>query len=72
MRYIKFDEYYEKNKIEFMKKRLLLREKRLRKSRKKSKEEWDILHRISKERFKKSLESKELEKIGLRRWRLKI
>lgn len=72
MRYIKFDEYYEKNKIEFMKKRLLLREKRLRKSREKSKDEWEILHIISKEKLRKSLESKELEKIGLRKWRLKI
>lgn len=37
MRYIKFDEYYKKNKIEFMKKRLLIRDKRLRKSRKRAK-----------------------------------
>lgn len=72
MRCIKFDEYYEKNKIEFMKKRLLLRDKRLRKSRNKSKEEWEILHIISIERLKRFLESKELEKVGLRRWRLKI
>lgn len=63
MRCIKFDEYYEKNKIEFMKKRLLLRDKRLRKSRNKSKEEWEILHIISIERLKRFLESKELEKL---------
>lgn len=71
MRYIKFDEYYKK-RATFTEKRLLIKNKRLRKSRIKGKEEWEILFKLAMNRYKKILETKEIEKIGDRKWRLRL
>jgi hypothetical protein len=75
MKSIKFNEYYKKNKYKFIKKRLILKNIRgfkLRKTRKKSKEEWEIIFIMALNRFKKAIESKELEIIDKKKLRLKI
>ncbi|HOJ93009.1 MAG TPA: hypothetical protein PKW23_05090 [Dictyoglomaceae bacterium] len=71
MRKINFDEHI-KRKSEFTIKRLELERERLPRIKERNSEEWEVSLILLESRFRRLCEMGEIEKIGPRRWRIKV